>query len=100
MNHHPVRILLSLCALFFLGGCELTSANDFDEEDQQTRFENNASVAVTVFPAEEEALEEFTLAPEGIQSVERSGARATFTFTPDTVQAAEINEQEIVFTDL
>jgi hypothetical protein len=93
------RTLSVLLLLTAFSGCELTSADEFDDEDQETRFENNASVAVTVIPAAEEEFDTFTLQPNERTTVQRVGAQATFTFSPSTVQVQEISNEEVVFTE-
>jgi hypothetical protein len=93
-----LKTMLMLIPVLMLAGCELSSADDF--EDDETEFDNNASVAVTVTPEGDESFDAFVLQPGSRVFVERVGAQATFTYSPtDTVDAQEVSNEEVVFTD-
>ena len=88
-----------LLTLIMLTGCEFSEDDVFDEQDE-TRFENASSVAVTVSPAGDEDFDTFVLQTDTRRFVRRNGDEMSYTFTPvDQVQVSENGNLVVTFTD-
>ena len=92
--------LLVFSILVLLVGCDFSEDDEFDDNDE-TRFENASSVAITISPAGDEDFNVFVLQPDTRRFVRRVGDEMTYTFIPDDeVQVVENGNLVVTFTDL